>query len=90
MISELKSGLAGMLEESKEIKPQSSELKKERIKSNDQLMHQSPQVQIFDIAEEEQADDIGTNDLHRSTIALNMRFNDKTVQGRNSFLNHLP
>ena len=35
VISELKSGLAGMLEESKEIKPQSSELKKERIKSND-------------------------------------------------------
>ena len=79
-----------MLEESKEIKPQSSEYQRERIKSSDQLMHQSPQIQIFDIAEEEQADDLGTSDLHRSTIALNMRFNDRAVQGCNSFLNALP
>ena len=82
-----------MLEESKEVKPQSSELQqRKRIKSNDQLVHQSPEVQIFDIAEEEQADDMETNDLHRSTIALNMRFNDRTVQGihRSSILNVLP
>ena len=61
---------------------------------NNKKMQSSPTVEIFDISEDEQAEDLGTNDLHRSTIALNMRFNDKIGEGpeapkRNSFLNAL-
>ena len=39
----------------------------------------SPPVEFYDIKEEEQVDLATTNSNFRSTIALNMRFNDKAL-----------
>ena len=47
---------------------------------SDMPMHGSPPVEFYDIKEEEQLEmATTTNSNFRSTIALNMRFNDKAL-----------